>query len=283
MVSFVILHYKNLSDTIECIESINKLEEDKSIIVVDNGTLSKDEINMLKKYTNDLVINKENLGFANGNNSGAKYAINKYNPDFLCVINNDTVINQKNFINEINNLYQEYNFDILGPKILPENSASCNPFNVYKTLKQVRQRISYTKKLIKIYQNKFLRKCLFFYVRVKNIFRKKISNTNGGELVLNVGLHGCALIFSKKYYEKFNDVFYPGTFLFHEEEFLYLRCQEKNLISLYSPSLEIYHKEGQSINKEFPDDLYKRLIFRNQEILKSLKLLEQEMLKDVRK
>lgn len=283
MVSFIILHYKNLNDTIECIESINKLPQNKSIIVVDNGTLKEEEINTLKKYTSDLVLNKENLGFAKGNNSGAKYAIQKYHPDFLCVINNDTLINQNNFIDEINNLYDEYQFDILGPKILPEHSDSCNPFNVYKTLKQVRKRISYTKKLIRIYKNTFLRKCLFFYIRVKNVFRKKIPSTNGTRLELNVGLHGCALIFSKKYYEKFSDIFYPGTFLFHEEEFLYLRCQKNNLTSLYSPSLEIYHKEGQSINKEFPDDLYKRLIFRNQEILKSLKLLEQEMLKDVKK
>ena len=283
MVSFVILHYKNLNDTIECIESINKLPNDKSIIVVDNGTLNEEEISILKKYTNDLVLNKENLGFAKGNNSGAKYAIKKYHPDFLCVINNDTLINQASFIDEIINLYDKYEFDILGPKILPENSDSCNPFNVYKTLKQVRKRIKYTNKLIKIYKNSFLRNCLNLYIKTKDIFRKKIPNTNGNELAKNVGLHGCALVFSKKYYEKFSDIFYPNTFLYHEEEFLYLRCQRNNLLSLYSPSLEIYHKEGQSLNKEFSNDLYKKLIFRNQEILNSLKLLEHEMIKDVKK
>lgn len=283
MVSFIILHYKNLNDTIECIESINKLPQDKSIIVVDNGTLNEEEINTLKKYTSDLVLNKENLGFAKGNNNGAKYAIQKYNPDFLCVINNDTLINQNNFIDEINKLYGEYQFDVLGPKILPDHSASCNPFNVYKTLDQVQERIKYTNRLIKIYKSKFLRLCLSIYLKLKKPFRKKIINTNGKEAKLNVGLHGCALIFSKKYYEKFSDVFYPNTFLFHEEEFLYLRCQKYNLVSLYSPSIEIYHKEGQSVKKEFNNHKYNGLIFRNKEILKSLKLLEQEMLKDVKK
>jgi hypothetical protein len=31
MVSFIILHYKNMKDTIECIESINKLKLIKDI------------------------------------------------------------------------------------------------------------------------------------------------------------------------------------------------------------------------------------------------------------
>ena len=45
MVSFVILHYKNIKDTLECIESILKLETNKkkSIIVVDNNTLTEQD------------------------------------------------------------------------------------------------------------------------------------------------------------------------------------------------------------------------------------------------
>ena len=72
--------------------------------------------------------------------------------------------------------------------------------------------------------------------------------------------------------------FYNDTFLFHEEEFLYLRSVRDNLITLYSPSIELIHKEGQSLNKEFKDD-YKKLIFRNKEIVKSLELLKKEMMR----
>ena len=104
MISFVILHYKNLKDTIECIESIQKLEEQKeiAIVVVDNNSLNEEGIQEIKKYTQDLVLLDDNMGFAKGNNMGCKYAIKKYNPSFLCVINNDIIINQKDFIKEIN-------------------------------------------------------------------------------------------------------------------------------------------------------------------------------------
>ena len=277
MISFIILHYKNLKDTIECIESINKLDGEKSIIVVDNNSTTKDEQNIILKYTKDLVLLDNNLGFAKGNNAGCEYAINKYHPDFLCVINSDTLIEQTNFIEQIHNLYEQYKFDILGPKILPENSESCNPFNAYKTIEEVDSRIKYTKKLIKIYKNPLLRIFLNIYMKIKKIFVKSNINKNGEKDSTNVALHGCALIFSKKYYKKFNNVFYVETFLFHEEEFLYLRCKQNNLISLYSPSISIYHKEGQSVKKQFNKNKYQALIFRNEEILKSLSLLKKQM------
>lgn len=38
---FIILHYKNLQDTLECVNSIKKniLEKSYKIIIVDNGSL----------------------------------------------------------------------------------------------------------------------------------------------------------------------------------------------------------------------------------------------------
>ena len=282
MISFIILNYKSLNDTIECIESINKLNcnEKISIIVVDNNSMNLEQQKVILKYTKDLILLNENIGFAKGNNIGCEYAIKKYKPDFLCVINSDTIINQNNFIDLIYELYEQYSFDVLGPKILPEKTESCNPFKAYTTLDEVQKKIIYTQKLIKIYENKFLRLMLEFYLYIKSFFRKEKSITNGMNLQMNVALHGCALIFPKKYYEKFEHIFYPGTFLFHEEEFLYLRCKKNKLISLYSPDIEIIHKEGQSIAKKFNNKKYESLIFRNKEILKSLNLLKEEMKKD---
>lgn len=276
MMTFVILHYNNIDETIECLDSLEKFNS--NIVVVSNSK-DYDNLKMIEKRVSKVIINEENIGFAKANNIGCKYAIEHFQPDFLCVINNDVIIEQKDFITQVEKLYKKYKFDILGPKILPEESDSCNPFYAYKTLDEVRARIKYTEKLIKIYQNKFLRQLLNIYLKVKAPFRKEKKTTNGSSDQLNVALHGCALIFSKKYYKKYNDVFYNGTFLFHEEEFLALRAKENNLVTLYSPKIELYHKEGSSLAKKFQKQKYDSLIFRNKEILKSLKLLEKEMLK----
>lgn len=276
MMTFVILHYNNIDETMECLDSLEKFNS--NIVVVSNSK-DYDNLKMIEKRVSKVIINEENIGFAKANNIGCKYAIEHFQPDFLCVINNDVIIEQKDFITQVEKLYEKYKFDILGPKILPEESDSCNPFYAYKTLDEVRARIKYTEKLIKIYQNKFLRLLLNIYLKVKAPFRKEKKTTNGSSDQLNVALHGCALIFSKKYYKKYNDVFYNGTFLFHEEEFLALRAKENNLVMLYSPKIELYHKEGSSLAKKFQKQKYDSLIFRNKEILKSLKLLEKEMLK----
>ena len=61
MISFVILHYKNINDTIECIESIKKLDRQKdiSIIVVDNNSLNKNEIKYIENAQKNYNKNDE--------------------------------------------------------------------------------------------------------------------------------------------------------------------------------------------------------------------------------
>ena len=138
MISFVILNYKNINDTIECIESIKKINYDQkkvSIVVVDNNSMNNEEEKKIKKYTKDLILLDDNLGFAKANNIGSNYAIEKYKPDFLCVINNDTVINQENFIDEIYKAYKKTKFDIMGPKIITNGGDSVNPFYAYESKK----------------------------------------------------------------------------------------------------------------------------------------------------
>ena len=275
MISFVILHYKNIQDTIECIESIKKIKTNKkkSIIIVDNHTLSEFEKKEIIKYTNDLIELDDNLGFAKANNLGCTHAIKKYNPDFLCVLNNDTIVYQKNFIEEIYNVYKDTDFDILGPKISTNDGDSINPFYAYQTIEEIDDKINYSKKLIRIYSNSILRNLLRVYLFVKHIFIKPRKLENGEISKFDVALHGCCLIFSKKYYQKYKDIFYNETFLYHEEEFLDYRRRKDNLITYYDKNLEIFHKEGSSLNKLFNND-YDKLIFRNREIIKSLTLLK---------
>lgn len=270
MMVFVILHYNNIKETMECVDSLEKFKQ--KIVVVSNSK-DYDNLKKIEKRVDKVIINEENIGFAKANNIGCKYAIEKFKPDFLCVINNDIVIDQKDFLEKVEKLYKKYQFDVLGPKILPDDLPSVNPFPVYDTLEKIEDRIKYTKKLIKIYDNVILRNLLACYVLIKSKLKKDLKPVNGYKDELGVALHGCALIFSKKYYERYETVFYNETFLYHEEEFLYYRCKHDNLTFLYSPEVELVHKEGRSLDNSFNNN-YKKLIFKNKEILKSLQLLE---------
>lgn len=279
MLCFIILHYKNISETIECLKMLKKIinNNEASIVVVDNNTLNAEEVLEIKKYTNDILILDKNYGFAKGNNKGIEYARKKYNPNFYCVINNDVFIEQKDFIDKVKKIYEKYKFDMLGPKIDSPTGESVNPFPVFKDKKTIESEIKKCRKLIKIYNSSVLTSLLNLYMKIKRIFKRNIIKPKNGDKTLqNVALHGCAIIFSKKYIEKYDEGFYNETFLFHEEEFLYQRILKDNLISIYEPTLHVFHKEGSSIKNNYKK-IRKSKFFREKERLKSLLLLSKQM------
>ncbi len=47
-----------------------------------------------------LIKNKDNYGFAGGNNVGIKFALSVLNPDYILLLNNDTVVDN-NFLTEL--------------------------------------------------------------------------------------------------------------------------------------------------------------------------------------
>ena len=270
--SYVILHYKNIKDTLECMQSIRQ-KFSSPIIVVDNYTLSKEEEDAIRQYTDDILLLDDNYGFAKANNQGISYAVSKYRSDFVVVINNDIVITQENFESQIQKVFQETNFDLLGPKIITKEGDSVNPFPVYKNLEEVSKAIQKTKRNIKIFQSDFLSLLFQIYHKLKYRGKKVKHLENGMQRVIPAALHGCAIIFSKKYLQRYQDAFYSGTFLYHEEEFLYYRVCKDQLISCYDPSVFCFHKEGSSLKQQFEKQNRKRELFRNQEILKSLEQL----------
>ncbi|MBR1416218.1 MAG: glycosyltransferase family 2 protein [Bacilli bacterium] len=277
MYSFIILHYKNIDDTINCLSNLKNLaNKDTNFIVVDNNTLSDSEIKLIKKFTNDIVKLDSNYGFAKANNKGLAYAKKKYNSKFYIVINNDVFISQNNFLDIINKDYQSYSFDMLGPSISSPSGESINPFPVIKEKKDVENEIKKCNKLIKIYSNSLLYILLNCYLKIKHMFIKNNKPINGKTIEKGVALHGCAIIFSDKYIRKYKYPFYNDTFLFHEEEFLYVRIVKDDLTSIYDPNLKVFHKEGSSIKKS-NNGIRKSKLFREKERLKSLYLLLKEM------
>lgn len=277
MISFVILHYKNLDDTILCIKSLNTLYDNYkiSIIVVDNNSLKNEEEKELRKYTNDLVSLNDNLGVAKAYNKGADYARRKYKPDFICVMNNDIEIKQKEFIKNIEYIYNKTNFDMLGPKIICDGD-SVNPFPVYDALEKINKRIEKNDRLISIYSNKAKAILLESYLKIKHFIKKPVKLVNGENEEENIALHGCLIIFSKKYYNK-NDYLLPNdTFLFHEEEFLYFRCIQNKYKAVYSPAIEIIHKEGRAMKTD-NKNIIARKKYKYIECNKSLRILKSKL------
>jgi len=88
-----VLTWNNVSDTIECLESLKKVTySNTSIVIVDNGSTDQ-TVSMVRSQFPEVHIiqNNRNLGYAAGNNVGLKYALNK-EADYVFLLNNDTVL-----------------------------------------------------------------------------------------------------------------------------------------------------------------------------------------------
>ena len=212
MFSFIILHYKNIEETIECLTKFQNLFKDKChIIIVDNNTLSKSEEKLIQKFTKDILKLDKNYGFAKANNKGISYAKKKYKSKYYIVMNNDVYIDDDNFLNIIEQDYKKYSFDMMGPYISSPSKESVNPFPVIKDIESLNKEILRCKKLIKIYSNPIMYFLLQVVLKIKHAIRKPNIPTNGDKTILDSPLHGCCIIFSDNYLKKYKYPFYDET------------------------------------------------------------------------
>jgi GT2 family glycosyltransferase len=119
-ISIVILNWNGLEDTIECLESLKKITyPNYEVIVVDNGSEGNDA-QVLKERFGDcihLIQNDRNCGFAGGNNIGMRYAVDNSQPDYILLLNNDTVVDPV-FLDELVNVAEgDSSIGIAGAKI----------------------------------------------------------------------------------------------------------------------------------------------------------------------
>ncbi|MFU7515533.1 glycosyltransferase [Clostridium sp. HCS.1] len=271
-ICFVILHYMSYKDTVECVESIlnNVNYNNYNIIVVDNNSSNDSGKKLINRYTlNDLVeiiINNKNLGFAKGNNIGYKIAKEKYNAEFIVAINNDTIIEQKEFLNLIIEQYKESRFYLLGPDILSADGIHQNPQRLEgMKLEEVENLIQfYTKQYLK---NKIIDifKIHSLGVRIKKTMGKN-NNIQTKENVIyenkvmdNVQLHGSCIIFSPLYIMNLDYAFYPETYMYGEEDILFYLCKINNYKIIFDPKIKIFHKEDVSTNYVLNNEIKKRL------------------------
>ncbi len=92
----IIVNWNQKALTIDAVQSLlNSDYSDLEVIVVDNGSSDGSADAILQEFpTVDVIQNKNNLGFAEGNNLGIKLALSKH-ADYLFIFNNDATVDHK--------------------------------------------------------------------------------------------------------------------------------------------------------------------------------------------
>ncbi len=115
-VAIIILNWNGKNDTLACLDSIQQLTYPHiEVIVVDNGS-TDDSTAALRTRPITLIEARENLGFAEGNNIGIRYAM-EHHADFLFLLNNDTTVAPDIIERFLEQFHSHPSAGILGAKI----------------------------------------------------------------------------------------------------------------------------------------------------------------------
>lgn len=276
--SFIILHYNTIEDTKACVSSIEKMciNNEYRIYIVDNASPNNSgkDLNIMysKKEYIRVIQSNENLGFARGNNIGIEQAIKDCFNDFVVVLNSDTKVIQSDFCERIKNEYAKSQFAALGPTIYtPSGKSTINPGRAY-----VLQGAE-----LNAFQHRCRRKLFLFKTHLyllTGIFKKRAeislkAKERDYKYTENCLLHGCCLIFSKKYLDVMHG-FDPRTFLYYEEEILFLHCKMLGLKTIYNPDIKIWHKEDGATDSVLSSSRKKEM-FICKNVLESIKVYKK--------
>ena len=288
-VCFVILHYISYETTEECIESIfNSIPQSSQmpyhIIVVDNASPNNSYVKLQERYCCHpdvtLLQASENMGFAQGNNIGYRYALEQWQADFVIAANNDTLFSQPDFLECMVHIYEKSLCALIGPDIYNVSGYHQNPYRTqpisHKALcRWIRNRRLW---LWFLRLDRYLHLTAFFPFFRKFYMQRAAAgrpDSSWEQAQQGVVLQGACILFTPAFSEKIREfAFYPETFLYCEEDILALLCSRKGMKIQYDPSLKVIHKESVSTGLAAASAWEKDYAF-TKNMLKSLKILKR--------
>ena len=210
LVSIIILNYNAGKLIEECVDSIYQSNyKNFEIILVDNNSKDESHVKCKEKFPLiNLISNKENLGYCEGNNVGIRVA----NGKFVIILNPDTIV-EPNWINELLRGYERFGDGIYQPKFLTIDNESI---------------LQSTGNMIQLFG--------FGYSRNKGDKDENQSNN-----IENINYASGTCLFTTK--EIFTQLGFFDSFLFayHDDLDLCWRASMQGIRSYYIPTSIVFH------------------------------------------
>lgn len=268
MLTFVFLDYRSAEATLQCvrhfIEKCRGCTEPISFVVVDNSVDDENFKKLSRAYVSEftqefdgstlekknvegcplfLWKNTANVGYAKGNNAGARVAAEFLESDYFIFSNNDLLILDECL--DLDRLIAEVKIAdvaIVGPSIVGKNGRPQNPY---------------------FDKSFFLRWGLeYLCYPLAKFLPKKLQS---GDLIENFKSNpvdrvmGSFFLIPRKKFEMVGG-FDPHTFLFAEELILSKKLLDRGYHVHYVPEVHLLHNHSEIINKNY--DYGKRLMLR---------------------
>jgi len=226
-VAIIILNWNNWQDTVECVQSLQRVDyPNYQLIIVDNGS-ENDSIAQIKlRYRDSLVLETgENLGFSGGVNVGINHALES-GADLILLINNDTLV-EKDFMSRlVAAMDADERIGIIGSKIYYFNDKQkiwAAGGGITRLLKR-----TYHRGQDKLDRGQFDR-------------QREVDF-----------LSGCCLLIRRQVFEKIG-LFDPVYFMYYEDVDFCLRSKRAAFSVVYCPTATIWHKVSATSVRSYRD------------------------------
>lgn len=195
-------------------------EIERNLVETDKGAKEKGLDCTLPYRKLTIIKNEKNYGFAEGNNIGMKFALKTLNPDYILLLNNDTVIADKKFLERIlETAKSNCNIGIIGPKIVYYADTE----KVWAVGGEIN----------------------FFTGSIRNVGQGALSKCFTG--IKNVDyVSGCCMLIKREVLEKIGLLSSIYFFYFEDTDFC-IRAHNRHYISIIDCNTQIIHKSGASM------------------------------------
>ncbi len=222
-VTIIVINWNNYDDTKECLNSLGKVTyPDYKIIVIDNNSSDGSGERIKNEFPQYAYIqNKENLGFAEGNNVGIEHALGE-KADFVWILNNDVIVKPDSLVELVKATEKFDKIGILGSKIYyyPET------LKIFSAGAEI---IPWSGKSVSLGQDELDNGQ---YDKVK-----EVDYISGCSLFISANMLNEVGLLDKRY------------FMYYEEADLAVRARKKGWKVMYIPASIIWHKHASTVKR----------------------------------
>ena len=121
LVCIIIANWNGEKVLYDCLKSLKEKTDypNYKIVVVDDSSTDGSVDVVRRNFPDvDLIENEKNLGYVKTNNIGMKYVLEKYDPEYVLLLNNDVLIIQPDWLSEMIRASLPEKVGVVGVKLL---------------------------------------------------------------------------------------------------------------------------------------------------------------------
>jgi len=232
----IIVSYHSDDMTVRYVrEQLSRISLEHVIVIVDNGAGEEEAAALSNRLPGVIVLPCENRGYAFGNNYGAKYLRERYQPEYFLFTNNDIRFESDDLAESLVSCLEKHpEAAVIGPEVIGLDGCRQSP----------EPYLGLWKRYVWMYLSSP------FITRKDKEERFLLSYPQKAQEGLHYKLSGSFLIAESESFFRAG-MFDEATFLYAEENILSERLKAIGKGMYFFPSVRIIHEHGKTTEKSF--------------------------------